>query len=146
MNKLVGIKDEVIGNIQMLQRATGDVTKLQEEQEMANKEMNDAFERVQECIEENAHVALDQKEYEKRYGRLSKAFEDARKRYDGITAQIEKRQGRNEQLERFIQTLREQEMVKGFDKALWCSLVDFITVYSKNDIWVTFQDGTEIKA
>lgn len=146
LNKLIGIKDEVIGNIRMLQHSVGDVTKLREDQEMANKEMNDAFERVQDCIEENAHVALDQKEYEKRYSRLSQAFEDARKRYDEITEQIEKRQGRNEQLERFIQTLREQEMVKGFDKALWCSLVDFITVYSRNDIRVTFQDGTEIKA
>lgn len=29
---------------------------------------------------------------------------------------------------------------------LWCSLVDFITVYSKEDIRVTFKDGTEIKA
>lgn len=29
---------------------------------------------------------------------------------------------------------------------LWCSLVDFITVYSKEDIRGTFKDGTEIKA
>jgi hypothetical protein len=31
-----------------------------------------------------------------------------------------------------------------FDERLWCSLVDFITVYSKEDIRVTFKDGTEI--
>lgn len=146
LNKLVESKAEVICNIQMLQHATGDVMKLREEQERANREMNDAFERVQACIEENAHVALDQKAYEKRYSRLSKEFEDAKNRYDGITEQIEKRQARNEQLERFVQRLREQNMVKGFDKELWCSLVDFITVYSKNDIRVTFQDGTGIKA
>nr|WP_041666162.1 hypothetical protein [Acidaminococcus fermentans] len=36
--------------------------------------------------------------------------------------------------------------IKEFDARLWGSLVDFITVYSKDDIRVTFKDGTEIRA
>ena len=32
-----------------------------------------------------------------------------------------------------------------FDEGLWGTLVDFMTVYSKGDISVTFKDGTEIK-
>ena len=43
-----------------------------------------------------------------------------------------------------IKDLQEQELIKTFDERLWCSLVDFITVYSKEDIRVTFKDGTEI--
>ena len=31
-----------------------------------------------------------------------------------------------------------------FDAGLWGTLVDFMTVYSKEDISVTFKDGTEI--
>lgn len=31
-----------------------------------------------------------------------------------------------------------------FDAGLWGTLVDFMTVYSKDDISVTFKDGTEI--
>ncbi len=31
-----------------------------------------------------------------------------------------------------------------FDEGLWGTLVDFMTVYSKDDISVTFKDGTEI--
>ena len=31
-----------------------------------------------------------------------------------------------------------------FDAGLWGMLVDFMTVYSKEDISVTFKDGTEI--
>ena len=51
-----------------------------------------------------------------------------------------------QQLERFIENLQKQEFISIFDKRLWCSLVDFITVNEKDDIWVTFKDGTEIKA
>ena len=53
---------------------------------------------------------------------------------------------RSRQMDNFIQELREQELIKEFDARLWGSLVDFITVYSKDDIRVTFKDGTEIKA
>lgn len=49
-------------------------------------------------------------------------------------------------MDSFIKELREQELIKGFDARLWGSLVDFITVYSKDDILVTFKDGTEIRA
>ena len=37
-------------------------------------------------------------------------------------------------------------MVTEFDPMLWVSLVDFVTVYSKDDVQVTFKDGTEIQA
>lgn len=49
-------------------------------------------------------------------------------------------------MDNFIQELREQELIEEFDARLWGSLVDFITVYSKDDIRVTFKDGTEIRA
>ena len=43
-------------------------------------------------------------------------------------------------MDNFIQELREQELIKEFDARLWGSLVDFITVYSKDDIRVTSGD------
>lgn len=49
-------------------------------------------------------------------------------------------------MDNFIQELREQELIKEFDARLWGNLVDFITVYNKDDIRVTFKDGTEIRA
>lgn len=48
-------------------------------------------------------------------------------------------------MDSFIKKLRDQESIQEFDERLWGSLVDFITVYSKDDIRVTFKDGTEIK-
>lgn len=48
-------------------------------------------------------------------------------------------------MDSFIKELREQQLIEKFDERLWGSLVDFITVYSKENIRVTFKDGTEIK-
>lgn len=40
-------------------------------------------------------------------------------------------------MDSFIKELREQDLIKEFDARLWGSLVDFITIYSKDDIRVT---------
>lgn len=36
------------------------------------------------------------------------------------------------------------EQVEVFDEGTWYALCDYITVYSKDDIRVTFQNGMEI--
>jgi len=47
----------------------------------------------------------------------------------------------------FLYTLRKQEnLLTEFDEKLWCSLVDYATVYDKDDVRFTFKNGTEIKA
>jgi len=33
-----------------------------------------------------------------------------------------------------------------FDPALWCGLVDHVTVYARDDVRFTFKDGQEIRA
>lgn len=43
-------------------------------------------------------------------------------------------------------TLVKADLVDKFDAALWCGLVDFVTVYSKDDVRFTFKNGQEIKA
>lgn len=45
-----------------------------------------------------------------------------------------------------ILTLAQADLMEKFDPALWCGLVDFVTVYSKDDVRFTFRDCTEINA
>ncbi len=69
-------------------------------------------------VDENTHVALDQTEY----------------------------QAKKEQIEMFLVELERQDgVVTEFDENLWYSLVDFVTVFNKEDICFTFKDGTEIR-
>ncbi|MDD4112752.1 MAG: hypothetical protein PHC56_06940 [Herbinix sp.] len=60
---------------------------------------------------------------------------------------IAKKKAKAEILKGFIKRLQKQErLIDEFDKSLWSSLVEFITVNNKEDIRITFKDGMEIKA
>ena len=45
-------------------------------------------------------------------------------------------------MEDFLKALRKQDgEATEFDENLWCSLLDFVTVYSMDDIRFTFRNG-----
>ena len=66
-------------------------------------------------------------------------------KYDTAEQGIKKRRAKAERLDAFVTAIKEQgTVVTEFDEGLWGTLVDFMTVYSKEDISVTSKDGTEI--
>ena len=40
---------------------------------------------------------------------------------------------------------KQKELLTDFDEDLWYSLIEYVTVFDKEDIRFTFKDGTEIK-
>ena len=108
--------------------------------------LNIAAELIEECIKENAHVALDQAEYQKRYDGLVARFDKAKTRHTEVTDLIAERTGRRHQIETYLKELRSRESLTEFRETDWLAMVDYITVYSKDDIRVSFKNGTEIKA
>ncbi|WP_156033530.1 hypothetical protein [Selenomonas sp. ND2010] len=66
-------------------------------------------------------------------------------RHDEVVRSIKARHAKSERLEGVAQALTAQSgILTKFDAGLLGTLVDFMTVYSKEDISVTFKDGTEI--
>jgi site-specific DNA recombinase len=64
-----------------------------------------------------------------------------------VSAEISNKQSRQARIEAFLADLQKQDgLVEKFDLVLWYNLLDFVTVYSRNDIRFTFKDGTGIKA
>jgi hypothetical protein len=54
---------------------------------------------------------------------------------------------KKETIELFIRNLKKQSCtITEFDECLWMCMVDFITVNSRDDIQVTFKNGTTVKA
>ena len=64
-----------------------DTTDLEREQEELQQETQVVSDMVQQCIYENAHVALNQTEYQKRYDGLTERFEGPVKIYAQIYLQ-----------------------------------------------------------
>ncbi len=145
VNKLITNKEEILGNLVMLKERLTDTTELVKMRDSLTEELSALAERIQNLINENARVARNQEEYNKEYGELASEYEGKRKQHERAVADIQLRRIRANEMEKFIETLRNQELIKEFDERLWCSLVDFITVYSKDDIQMTFKDGTVIR-
>lgn len=78
---------------------------------------------------------------------IKKRYESKKAEYDSLQEQVA---GKNAKAEILRQHKACLENVDGaiteFDDTLWVRLVDFITVNSRENIRVTFKDGTEIKA
>ena len=109
--------------------------------------MNVDADAVQEIIAENARVAQVQEEYTLRYEALVSRFDATKAKYDQVTSEIAMRGIRRREFGRFIKAVEElPEMVRDFDEALWGSLVDHVTVHSRDNIVFTLTSGMEVKA
>ena len=146
VNQLIKNKDEILSNIILLKCRLVDTTDLEKKRNALELNLNQLAGQVQQLISENACMTQNQMEYNRKYSELTNHYEKVKIKYDQICDTMKQRTSRGQQLERFIENLQKQEFISIFDKRLWCSLVDFITVNEKDDIWVTFKDGTEIKA
>ena len=146
VNQLIRNKEEVISNICLLKTSLSDTSALEKMRSELNIELNLLTEKVQELIAENARAVKDQDEYSEKYNALVNWYEADKGKHDQTCEEIQKRKVRGRQMDSFISELQEQDLITEFDEKLWGSLVDFITVYAKDDIRVTFKDGTEIKA
>ncbi len=146
VNQLIEQKDAIIAALTASLDAAFDLTDLKAEQTELESEMAVVSDLIEKCIYENAHVALDQEEYQKRYDGLTTRFNTAKVRFDAVKDAIHGKQSRRATIEAFLAALAEANLVDKFDAPLWCGLVDFVTVHSKDDVRFTFKNGQEIRA
>ena len=146
VNRLITNKDEVIANLEGMCQTLFETETLESEREKLNTEMYLLQNMIQAAIAENAHVALEQNIYQKRFDELSGKYEDAKRQHDDIKQQIADKTSARTAASQFIGTLKKMDgLITEFDLSLWGSLLDHATVYSKEDMRYTFKDGTEIK-
>lgn len=138
-------RDTVIAGFEEIRDTAFSTDALEAETEVLTQEVNTVAELIEKCIDENAHIAQNQTEYEKRYNALVRRFDAARAALDETQAALAKRRAQRLMMEHFLETLRSLPgQVEIFDEDAWLALCDHITVYGKNDIRVTFQNGMEI--
>ncbi|MCL2224793.1 MAG: hypothetical protein FWB96_07490 [Defluviitaleaceae bacterium] len=114
---------------------------------MLQSELAVTAELIQKYVDENARNAIDQAEYQENYNALVERFNAAQTRLDAVLVQISGAKARGQSIRVFVAELEKQEgLLAEFDDDLWCSLVDYALVYSKDDMRFTFKDGTEIQA
>lgn len=145
-NRLFESRNEILANIKTVQTEICNTRDLKTERDKLAREMQVVSEMAKNAIRKNAAIAQDQNEYQKRCDELVKQYEDTKAVYEKTVEQIESMTARNSLLNSFYKELRKQEnILTEFDEGLWGRLVDFMTVHSKEDIEMTFKDGTTIR-
>jgi site-specific DNA recombinase len=144
-NQLLDEKKEIIANLELIRKTVFDNTALEIEQKKLQEELTVLVQVIQNCVDENARIVQDQDEYLKRYNGLVGKYDLLKARFEEVKCKISDNLSRNETTELFIKTLKKQEaLIIEFDGVLWGSLLNYITVNSKEDVRFMFKDGTEI--
>ena len=139
-------REEIVANATLVRQTRCDTAGLEREKAALGQELAVLVEMTQNCIAENARIAQDQVEYQKRYNSLVERYEAAKARFDEVTEAIAERSAKSERLAGFIKTLEAQrEPVAEFDERLWGAMMDYVTVGVDKGMTVVFRDGTRMR-
>ena len=145
-NSLFDGKDVLLENLKEVRIRICDTKRLEAEKRKLSDELQVLADMVQNCISENARIAQNQADYQKRYDELVSRYDEAKTKHDKIVQAIHAKRVTAETLDIFAKGIESRDAaLTEFDKGLWGTLVDCMTVYGKGDIGVTFKDGTEIR-
>ncbi len=145
LNILIEDKDIIIKGFEEIKESAFSVDDLKLSEKVMNEEINVVSELIQNAIHENARIAQNQDEYEKRYNALVLRYNNAKTKLDSVQNEIIRKQAGKQMMENFIKVLKGQpEQIDTFDEDTWYALCEYITVYDKEKISVKFQNGIEI--
>ena len=95
-------RDEIVATFEAVKDEMYDTMELETEQAALQQEVMVVTELVEQCISENAHVAQNQKDYQKKYDALSDRCDRTKERLDKVSGRIMERQAKREMIEAFL--------------------------------------------
>ena len=102
--------------------------------------------QMEQAISENAHVALDQEVYQRRYESLTEKYEKAQEQLNQLNQRVADLLARKSTVEAFLKSLKQQDdFVTEFSPEMVSTLLDYATAYDRDDVRFRFKDGTEIR-
>ena len=144
-NTLLAGRTEAIRICEAAIKTVFDLTDLQTKQARLHAEMELLSGMMEESIRQNATVAQDQTEYQKRFDDLSQRFEAAKQQHGEVTARISDMKSRKGEMVDFLKLLKKQDdEVSVFSDGLWTGLLDYATVYADGRMTFTFKNGQTI--
>ena len=143
VNRLLSGRDAAIAAYEMGMAKTLDTTELEAQQQELLSEMEVLNGMIQQMIRQNATVAQDQTEYNKRFDALGQKFKEAEAKKDTVAQQISDIRDRRGTMEDFLRILKQQDgEVTEFSEQFWCGLLDYATAYADGRLTFTFKNGS----
>jgi len=147
LNRLIEDKDQYLADYEAVVTDVFGATELDSAITSLQDECAVVMELIRKCVADNAKVAQDQGEYEKRYNRLVERHETAKTKLDKLQSDKAELAAKNTKIQRFMDDLKVLVDVTGnlvteFDENLWRTLIENVTVDSSGDMLFKFKDGS----
>ncbi|MBR4538134.1 MAG: recombinase family protein [Clostridia bacterium] len=145
VNEVLNGRKKAIAAFEAAKSTAFDTTALEIEVASLETEMQVISEKMQALIRENATVALDQEEYQKKFQAMSDRFDQAKALKMETEKQISDKKARLGEVEEYMKVLKKLDgRVEEFNPELWCGLLDYVIV-GENKMVFAFRDGTQVE-
>lgn len=141
-NEILDNREEIIEFIEKTILGLCDMTELEKEILTAKAETKTKLEAVNEYVKLNSRTAMPQEEYSEYFDKLMTEYEMEQEKLYRLEKEKNDIYARNERCKQFIQTLKQSDILRDFDKELFNSTVEKISVYTDRVVF-EFKDGME---
>ena len=124
-----------------MQTTLTDCTGIDAEIESLFEEIDVVTELTKRCIAENSQTAQNQEEYATRYNGFVERYEKAKAQLEQLRATKAEREAQADAIGAFTFEVQELDTITDFDKKLWLTLIDTVTVHADGRMTFKFQGG-----
>lgn len=143
-NSIFEYREELITNCRLAQKSLCDCTELDAKLTELHQEIEVVAEISRKAIYENAHVAINQEEWQERNNGYLEMHRKALEQVARIEKLKRERQNKFLMLETFIKGIESRPLVlEEFDEKLWMVAVDTVTVQTSGKLIFKFKDSLE---
>ena len=144
-NLVLGNREEIVESYHEVMEALTDTTDLDAENARLQNELEVTMGLIRKAIDENAHQAMDQADYNRKYTDLCERYERTQARLAELQAQRLERTAKWVKIKMFLEQLAARDtLVQTWDEELLYTTVDFVTVRENKEMVFTFRDGRQV--
>ena len=124
-----------------MQTTLTDYTGIDAKIESLLEEIDVVTELTKRCIAENSQTAQNQEEYATRYNGFVERYEKAKAQLEQLRVTKAEREAQADAIGAFMFEVQELDTITDFDKKLWLTLIDTVTVHADGRMTFKFQGG-----
>lgn len=144
-SSLIENKAEIFDGYGAVIKVLTDSTALDAERKTLQEECGVVMELMRKCVEENAHSAIEQTDYQSRYSTLLERYETVKSRLKEVNEDRQERKVKRENIFQFLYVLKNSDTLLGeFDEELWHATVDRVIATPRHEITFRFKNSTEL--
>ncbi|VEF05570.1 putative site-specific recombinase [Streptococcus equi subsp. zooepidemicus] len=145
MNQLLGNREEIIANTELLIDMAKDTSSLEARIDDLEHHLETIRQDFEDLVDRNARKAQNQELYQEQYDTLVTTYQEKQKELQETRSALEEQKSKRLSLDGFIQQLKEQDdIITDFNQELWQTSVERLDIKEDKKISLTFKNGVKI--